>query len=1075
MGTKVHCKSYLPGFYPMRDLNENSNSCSWPLYYGDKTMVNGQYYNAFLPRAATDLYPGYDKDVVKQTILKHEETFRTQVYELHRLYRIQKDLMDEFKRKELHKNIMPVETLFSSSPLASQITSGDAQKWYIPSFPPEKSVSARPSVSGVEDIHSPLSSMKRNGTQVGPFPSQNGGSSKDLEVLDSRPTKVRRKLIDLQLPADEYIDTEEGEQFSEEKASGMSSYHSNINHMVATDNGVKLFLGDGGKSGFQGDALKPDMYLESRNGLADLNEPIQVEETNASGHVDLLGQVVSYHETRGLDLSAKPNLQFQSLPKGISLNSHHGSDNGTRNSWHLESRGNGKGWFDHVLEAGHGKSDLKSGSQVLQPEVSSQPMQVLLKVHEPSAYHLTDQSKIGLWNERTVCASETPDRSHEISSNKHLGSMVTSHMPSPYPIVPSSDLAKSWSHSVSSWEKQSSSLSQKSISGKKQPCLNSSAASLSKSCQSSVQSNGFFGDAWHLKSNSSCNPGSGNEAPNINGFYQGSSSGSKELSVHLPSISYDYLNCVNDHNRAPDQFSNNSFVKYSKGSDYMDMRSVKDESLNVVLPNHSSNKVAPRQGFEIIDGGQKHEDHLSVLPWLRPKPSSKNETSNAGRVLNTEELSFLQSSPSQVSNKKEMEKNIKVVSCSNDVEIKRIEIDDYPTNRKILGFPIFEKSHISENESCSFTSPSMSLPLPLKGEVVENNRKNRDLDMNLPCEPAVPDFGQTAEVFVKDKKTDANVSIFRHNIDLNSCISDDEASLLPSIPSTNVKITAGIDLEAPVVAETKEDDTHGDAAEKQHDAPLQLEQHNIEHLQDELMMVAAEAIISISTSGLLNQFNNVTCNPSAASVTDHLNWFAEIVSSYGQDIEGKSDALLRVKDGDDNEEEGSDYFELMTLKLMETKEEDYMPKPLVPESLKLEETGTTVLPNRPRKGQARRGRQRRDFQRDILPGLASLSRHEVTEDLQTFGGLMRATGHSWHSGLTRRSSTRNGCGRGRRRSAASSSPTMPTSPACTPLIQQLNNTEVGLEDRSLAGWGKTTRRPRRQRCPAGNHALIPLT
>ncbi|KAG6651122.1 uncharacterized protein LOC122313294 [Carya illinoinensis] len=1082
MGTKVHCKSYLPGFYPMRDLNENSNSCSWPPYYCDKTMVNGQYYNTILPRAATDLYPGCDKDVVKQTILKHEETFRTQVYELHRLYRIQKDLMDEFKRKELHKNVMPVETLFSSSPFASQITSGDAQKWYIPSFPPEKSVSARPSVSGVEDIHSPLNSMKGNGTQVGPFPSQNGGSSKDLEVLDSRPTKVRRKLIDLQLPADEYIDTEEGEQFSKEKASVMSSYHSNINHMVAPDNGGKLFLGDGGKSGFQGDALKPDTCLESRNCLADLNEPIQVEETNASGNVDPLGQVVSY-QTKGLDLSAKPNLQFHSLPKGISLKSHHESDNGTRNSWHLESNGNGKGWFDHVLEAGHSKNDLKSGSQVLQPEVSSQPMQVLLKVHEPSAYHLTDQSKVGLWNERTVCALEIPDRSHEISSSKHLGSMVTSHMPSPYPIVPSSDLAKSWSHSVSSWEKQSSSLSQKSISGQKQPCLNSSAASLSKSCQSSVQSNGFFGDAWHLKSNSSCNPGSGNEVPNRNGFYQGSPSGSKELSFHLPSISYDYLNCVNDHNRAPDQFSNNSFVKYSKGSDYMDMKSVKDESLNVALPNHSSNKVAPRQGFEIVDGGQKHEDHLSVLPWLRPKPSSKNETSNAGRVLNTEELSFLQSSPSWVSNKNEMEKginhifppNIKLVSCSNDVEIKRIEIGDYPTDRKILGFPICEKSHISENESCSFTSPSMSLPLSLKGEVVENNWKNRDLDMNLPCEPAVPDFGQIAEIFVKDKKTDANVSIFRHNIDLNSCISDDEASLLPSIPSTNVKITAGIDLEAPVVAETKEDAIHGDAAEKQHDAPLQLEQHNIEHPQDELMMVAAEAIISISTSCLLNQFNNVTSNPSAATVTDNLNWFAEIVSSYGQDIEGKCDAVLRVKDSDDNEEEGSDYFESMTLKLMETKEEDYMPKPLVPESLKLEETGTTVLTNRPRKGQARRGRQRRDFQRDILPGLASLSRHEVTEDLQTFGGLMRATGHSWHSGLTRRSSTRNGCGRGRRRSAASTSPTMPASPACTPLIQQLNNTEVGLEDRSLAGWGKTTRRPRRQRCPAGNHALIPLT
>jgi len=128
------------------------------------------------------------------------------------------------------------------------------------------------------------------------------------------------------------------------------------------------------------------------------------------------------------------------------------------------------------LFIGHSKSNLNSASQGFQPEISSQPMQVLLnKAHESSAYHLTDQSKIGLWNERTVCPLEMSDRGHEISSNKHLVSSVASHVPSPYTIAPSSDFARSWSHSVSSWERQSSSLSQKSISVKKQPYLNSSA------------------------------------------------------------------------------------------------------------------------------------------------------------------------------------------------------------------------------------------------------------------------------------------------------------------------------------------------------------------------------------------------------------------------------------------------------------------------------------------------------------------------------------------------------------------------------------------------------------------------
>ncbi|XP_019155011.1 PREDICTED: uncharacterized protein LOC109151863 [Ipomoea nil] len=48
----------------------------------------------------------YDKESMKMAMLKHEETFRYQVYELHRLYRIQKGLMKniaEQKRQESQK------------------------------------------------------------------------------------------------------------------------------------------------------------------------------------------------------------------------------------------------------------------------------------------------------------------------------------------------------------------------------------------------------------------------------------------------------------------------------------------------------------------------------------------------------------------------------------------------------------------------------------------------------------------------------------------------------------------------------------------------------------------------------------------------------------------------------------------------------------------------------------------------------------------------------------------------------------------------------------------------------------
>lgn len=276
------------------------------------------------------------------------------MYELHRLYRIQRDLMDEIKRKEMHRNRIPAETSLSSSPLASHLTSEDARNWHNYSFAVANSICGRPSVSGVEGIHSPLSSMKGNSSPTGPFPSQNGGSSKDIEVLESRPTKVRRKMFELQLPADEYIDTEEGEQF-DDKVSVISHYYPNRNGKTARESGANIFLGDSVKGGLKGNSLRSDSCLRNINGLADLNEPIQLEETketNASVYIDLLGNGSCNGKIQVSDAPAKPNSQSLGFPKDVSFSSYHESNNGTRNNSHLENKGSGKGWFSCVLEAG---------------------------------------------------------------------------------------------------------------------------------------------------------------------------------------------------------------------------------------------------------------------------------------------------------------------------------------------------------------------------------------------------------------------------------------------------------------------------------------------------------------------------------------------------------------------------------------------------------------------------------------------------------------------------------------------------------------------------------------------------
>lgn len=80
MGTKVQIENYLPAHYSMKDLNRESNGASWTSCYGESNnLSNGQFYYGFLPRPVADAQPGYDKDVVKQTMLEHEAVFKNQV------------------------------------------------------------------------------------------------------------------------------------------------------------------------------------------------------------------------------------------------------------------------------------------------------------------------------------------------------------------------------------------------------------------------------------------------------------------------------------------------------------------------------------------------------------------------------------------------------------------------------------------------------------------------------------------------------------------------------------------------------------------------------------------------------------------------------------------------------------------------------------------------------------------------------------------------------------------------------------------------------------------------------------
>ncbi|KAI8534036.1 hypothetical protein RHMOL_Rhmol10G0057300 [Rhododendron molle] len=377
--------------------------------------------------------------------------------------------------------------------------------------------------------------------------------------------------------------------------------------------------------------------------------------------------------------------------------------------------------------------------------------------------------------------------------------------------------------------------------------------------------------------------------------------------------------------------------------------------------------------------------------------------------------------------------------------------------------------------------------------------EENEVPRNSSCVASYGDGGNDRKA--KDLVTERTMGNFnsglRHHIDLNLCINEEEAPLVPSLPRAIVKIaTTEIDLESPAAFESEVtpslqldsavnqlqspsrlplDDSEGknedlespavfesevtpslqlDPAVNQLESPSRLPLDDSEGKNEELVRVAAEAIIAISSS---DPVEDVACHPLSVLSSDSLRWFAEVVSSHTGDFEGELNDEGSIPDG-------MDHFEFMTMNLTETKEEEYSNKSLDFENHKYEETEPTFSSKRPRRGQARKGRQRKDFQRDILPGLITLSRHEVTEDFMSFEELFRASGFSWNPSQSRRNTPKKG--RGRRHLKDSAHPVTPT--VASPPVEKPVCIELVLEGRTLTGWGKKTRRLPRQRCTTDN-------
>ncbi|XAR50008.1 hypothetical protein NMG60_11004211 [Bertholletia excelsa] len=352
----------------------------------------------------------------------------------------------------------------------------------------------------------------------------------------------------------------------------------------------------------------------------------------------------------------------------------------------------------------------------------------------------------------------------------------------------------------------------------------------------------------------------------------------------------------------------------------------------------------------------------------------------------------------------------------------------------------------------SFNSHSESLK-------EEKTKPNQDgvCDNNLAsCPPSASRTQSSIECVSIDIIVDTKFSGICNQLDLNSCINEDDPS--PNLPLSDnlIKKGAETDLEAPVSPENKEcSPPRGESEENQLDTPIKLSQQEDRDQRDELVRMAAEALVSISTPGLQKLLFDIPVCETLESSCNSLSWFAEIVSSKANDLENEVGVVLSSKDSGDQLgilSDGSDYFEAMTLELNEMKVEEY--SSII--TNQKEEVGSVLSPGQPRRGRTRRLRQSKDFQTEVLPSLTSLSRHEVTEDLQTIGGLMEAAGFAVEINVGRRSMGR--CLRAKRRSSNSFSHEMENS--IGPLLKQQNT------DLELKSWGKMNRRRRAPRIPA---------
>lgn len=967
MGTQIlHSKRYSTGYCSIWGPNAIVSNDIWSVYHEDKAPKNGQYGDSLLSGQVTvNGSIEYNKEKVRQTILKHESMFRHQLQELHRLYGRQKELMDIFRRRDVKKCQMKAETL-NLSPFSSYIPCDNAKSTQHAAHTPMRLLFGQSSISESAAKKS-LSGFSKDKNMLA-FPSGWDGSSEICEPPHSNGNLLQRRMIDLESPPD--VDMNHEERHFKERLSGFkcnSATGGPSTNEDLHDRDIKSFHFSVLSFHQDSDALRSSLHLKRKNELADLNEPILLEDTSISGSADNLGTSTCTSDDRqGANLSAISNSILHPLrtepmrPDAPSL--------------------------------------MKDGSPTSSPVAFQSSPAELRKINEFSTSEIRKTER------------KTKRKLFGVDIFKMHDESLVTH-----------------TNMVNGTDKYDQLSSKPSVVEVKESVDSGRRSSFSSSIDGVFYQNGLF-FCPHLNAKES----KGNSAIDCNFV----NSTTTSALVHKISPPTDHVNSV-------------------EGLDCLGWRSAEVIKTAKITSNAFQDDVAPEH-YNLSADCQSEQNALkgSKVHLMETQYSyEQSRANNNSYHLNLDSLQH---------NSQRFFKKTKVISPSS-----QILIDKRETTLPLLIHENEQKN--TEVEECSSTK--------MNSNFLTSNELGISNYPNFPTEPAflaadgdndrdsvvekVGPVDQAGENDLKSEKPVKNsFSSLRCHIDLNLSVTEEEAPSAPCLPSAVVKpATTDMDLEVPLVLAYESD------------KGTKMSSDGGKEPCEDLIRLAAEAIVAISASGGEDTAEDATFISLEETSNDCLEWFVDIVSSFECHDQSNTSAVNLSGDAAFTEDlipAGMDHFEFMTLKLKDAKSENYLYNYEAPVLQNQDdEEHVTTLSRRPRRGQARRGRQCKDFQRDILPSLISLSKLEVTEDFQTFEEMLRASGCNWESSLSRKSAAKNG--RGRRRSGVMRS--QKPDAIYPPLEQKPISRVVKLEDRTLTGWGKKTRRLPRQRSTNGPTAL----